>query len=129
MKIQEILKKLRHKDELKGVILNAPKSISTEFKKAGFSTTSKGKSQFTLLFVKNKSEFENHMQPTIDIIEHNSLFWLTYPKGTSKIETSVNRDILWKLAEPYGYRPVSQVAIDSDWSAMRFRPMDKVSSK
>jgi hypothetical protein len=129
MEIEKILKKLRYKEEVKGAILNAPKEINNEFKKMGFKTSIKNKSQFTLLFVKNKSQFEELMKPTIDKIEIDSLFWLAYPKGTSKIETDVNRDILWKLAEPYGYRPVSQVAIDSDWSAMRFRPKEKVKSK
>jgi hypothetical protein len=129
MKIKEILKKIRFKDDIEGVILNAPGHITKEFKKAGFSIANKDKSQFTILFVKDKSEFEKYMKSTINSIEYDSLFWVAYPKRTSKIETDVNRDILWKLAEPLGYRPVSQVAIDSDWSAMRFRPIDKVKSK
>jgi hypothetical protein len=129
MDIEKILKKLRYKEEVTGTLMNAPKNIGDEFKKVGFKTTIKDKSHFTLLFVKNKSEFDKLIKPTIKKIEYDSLFWLAYPKGTSKIETDVNRDILWKLAEPLGYRPVSQVAIDSDWSAMRFRPMEKVKSR
>jgi hypothetical protein len=129
MKIQGILKKLRYKSDKKGVILNAPGTVKNEFKKAGFSTTISGKSEFTILFVRNKSEFEKHFKSTTNRIERDSLFWLSYPKGTSSIATDVNRDILWKLAEPLGFRPVSQVAIDSDWSAMRFRPIEKVKSK
>jgi hypothetical protein len=129
MEIEKILKKLRYKEEIKGTILNAPKKINDEFKRKGFESKVKKDSQFTILFVQNKTEFEEHIQSTIDKIEFDSLFWLVYPKGTSKIKTDVNRDILWKLAEPYGYRPVSQVAIDSDWSAMRFRPIKEVKRK
>jgi hypothetical protein len=129
MEIQGILKKLRYKADKKGVILNAPVTVKNEFKKAGFSTTISGKSEFTILFVRNISEFKKHFKSTTNKIENDSLFWLSYPKGSSSIKTDVNRDILWKLAEPFGYRPVSQVAIDSDWSAMRFRPIEKVKSK
>jgi hypothetical protein len=129
MEIQGILKKLRYKPDKKGVILNAPDTVKNEFRKAGFSSTISGKSEFTILFVKNRSEFEKHFKSTTNKIVADSLFWLSYPKGTSSIATDVNRDILWKLAEPLGYRPVSQVAIDSDWSAMRFRPTEKVKSR
>jgi hypothetical protein len=30
------------------------------------------------------------------------------------------------MLEPTGLRPVTQVAIDEVWSALRFRPIDKV---
>ena len=129
MEIEKILKKMRYQNEDKGAVLNAPKEINNEFKKIGFDNNVKKNSQFTILFVKNKTEFDKLMKPTINKIEYDSMFWVAYPKGTSKIETDVNRDILWKLTEPYGLRPVSQVAIDSDWSAMRFRPIEKVKSR
>jgi hypothetical protein len=129
MDIHKLLKKLRYKEELKGTIVNAPEYISFEFNSYGFSTTLKKDSRFTILFVKNKTEFKKHIRSTIKKLEYDSLFWICYPKGTSKIETDVNRDILWEEAKPYGYRPVSQVAIDSDWSAMRFRPIEKVKGK
>ncbi len=124
MQILKLLKKLRYKEEFQGAILNAPKYISFEFNSAGFSTTQKKGSRFTILFVKNKIDFKKHMKNTIKKLEYDSLFWIAYPKGTSKIETDVNRDILWNEAKPYGFRPVAQVAIDSDWSALRFRPIE-----
>ena len=44
-----------------------------------------------------------------------------YSKGGSKVPTDLNRDILWKLIEPLGWRPVRMVALDATWSAMRFK--------
>ncbi len=49
------------------------------------------------------------------------LAWAAYPKGSSKVPTDLNRDILWKLVEPTGLHPVRMVALDETWSAMRFR--------
>jgi len=37
-------------------------------------------------------------------------------------KTDVNRDKLWPVLDPLGWRPVRMVAIDEVWSAMRFRP-------
>ena len=51
----------------------------------------------------------------------SGLAWAAYPKGGSKVPTDLNRDILWKLIEPLGWRPVRMVALDETWSAMRFR--------
>lgn len=50
------------------------------------------------------------------------LAWIAYPKGGVKAGTDVNRDILWDILTPTGWRPVRQVAIDDVWSAIRFRP-------
>jgi hypothetical protein len=46
--------------------------------------------------------------------------WVPYPKGN---RTDVNRDTLWPILGDYGMRPVTQVAIDDVWSALRFRPL------
>ena len=35
----------------------------------------------------------------------------------------LNRDTLWPVLVEYGMRPVSQVAVDEVWSALRFRPL------
>ena len=35
----------------------------------------------------------------------------------------VCNDTLWPLLTPYGLRPIGQVAVDEEWSALRFRPL------
>jgi hypothetical protein len=47
-------------------------------------------------------------------------FWIAYPKAN---RTDINRDTLWPILSEYGMRPISQVAIDEVWSALRFRPL------
>jgi hypothetical protein len=46
--------------------------------------------------------------------------WLLYPKGN---RIALNRDSLWRLMADYGVRPITQVAVDEVWSALRFRPL------
>ncbi|HSO05462.1 MAG TPA: hypothetical protein VLQ92_13330 [Candidatus Limnocylindrales bacterium] len=46
--------------------------------------------------------------------------WLVYPKGN---RIALNRDSLWRLMADYGVRPITQVAVDEVWSALRFRPL------
>ena len=108
-----------------------PKYFQTELKKLDLigSEDASAKSQFTVLFTKNKDDVDKYTKSTIDNIEFDSILWISYPKGRSSIKTDINRNKLWELLKPYGHRPVSQVSIDNDWSAMRFRPIQRVKSK
>ncbi|MBO0931384.1 hypothetical protein [Fibrella aquatilis] len=48
--------------------------------------------------------------------------WLAYPKQTSKTyRCDFNRDTGWAALGAIGFEPVRQVAVNDDWSALRFR--------
>jgi hypothetical protein len=47
-------------------------------------------------------------------------FWVLYPKGG---RADINRDSLWPMLVEHGMRPISQVAVDDTWSALRFRAL------
>jgi hypothetical protein len=55
-----------------------------------------------------------------DQLTRSSVFWVAYPKGN---RTDLNRDSLWPILGEYGMRPITQVAMDEVWSALRFRPL------
>jgi hypothetical protein len=48
------------------------------------------------------------------------VLWIAYPKGN---RTDLNRDTLWPMLAEHGLRPITQVAVDDVWSALRFRPL------
>jgi len=48
------------------------------------------------------------------------------PRRPPGSRATFDRDVVWKMLEPTGLRPVTQVAIDEVWSALRFRPAEKV---
>jgi hypothetical protein len=47
-------------------------------------------------------------------------FWVAYPKAN---RADINRDSLWPILSEHGMRPISQVAVDDVWSALRFRAL------
>jgi len=111
--------------------VNAPKPFEDEFRKLGFATTlgPSGRSQFTLLFVHDSVEIGKLAAPTLTGVDHDSLLWIIYPNSTSALKSNINRDTLWREVEPLGWRPVTQVAFDKDWSAMQFRPIERAGKK
>lgn len=53
----------------------------------------------------------------------DGLFWWAYPKKSSRRYASdLARDEGWAPLYGLGFGPVRQIAIDDDWSAVRFRP-------
>ena len=56
-------------------------------------------------------------------LEPDAIFWMAYPKGTSKRYkgADINRDTAHARMGKLGFEGVSLVAIDDDWSAMRFK--------
>ncbi|MCA8830908.1 hypothetical protein [Hymenobacter pini] len=52
----------------------------------------------------------------------DAVLWFVYPKGSSKkYRCNFNRDTGWAMLGELGFEPVRMVAIDADWSALRFR--------
>ncbi len=123
--MQDIIKKLRFKDH--GVIINAPKGLEVEFVKIGFKTSfGMEKSDNTLTFINNNKEFLSFLETWLKNVEPDSVLWFAYPKGTSKIKTDINRDTIRRTGEEFGITTVTAISIDDTWSALRFRPIDKV---
>ncbi len=88
----------------------------------------RGRSEAVLLCVTSLAEAEALGPATLGTVGPDGLAWVAYPKGTSGVATDVNRDRLRALLAPAGWQPVRQIALDDVWSAMRFRPADKVGS-
>ncbi len=123
--MQEIIKKFKFKNI--GIIINAPTTIEKEFVRLGFKTKfDKTKSTNTLVFINNHKEFLNFLQTELKNIETDSVLWFAYPKGSSKIKTDINRDTIRMTGEEFGITTVTAISIDDTWSALRFRPIEKV---
>ncbi len=78
------------------------------------------------LFVKNVAELERLGPQAVGAVKHDGLLWISYPKRSSKVETDISRDVGWEAIAAAGLRPVTQVSVDDVWSALRFRPVERV---
>jgi hypothetical protein len=93
----------------------------------GYEKTPAGKYPFILSFGRSVKEAEPLIKITVESLEGDAYAWFCYPKGSSKkFKSDLNRNVLAELFAPYNFEPVTQVAIDEDWSAMRFRFADNI---
>jgi hypothetical protein len=125
--MSNVFAKLNLKDHKKIVVLNSPDSFESEL--AGLKgleiirDLKKAKDlAFSLAFVTTQEQV-NALAPEIARkAEGDAILWLAYPKGTSKkYKSQINRDKGWNALGQEGFEPVRMVAIDQDWSAVRFR--------
>lgn len=82
-----------------------------------------------LLFVRDKAQLHREFGSAIAATAPGGLLWIIYAKQTSKVKSDINRDIIWSETQETGWRPVTQVALDDTWSALRFRPTADVKSR
>ncbi len=76
---------------------------------------------FIQVFVTSREELERQLGKLKSALSPKGLLWVTYPKGTSKVKTDVNRDIIREFAQPVGLQAVAMVSIDDTWSALRLK--------
>ena len=73
-----------------------------------------------LVFADSAADVREVLTEYKDQLAAPSVFWVLYPKAN---RADINRDTLWPILREYGMRPISQVAVDDTWSALRFRPL------
>lgn len=74
-----------------------------------------------LVFVGDAAELRKHLEEIARSAAADRVTWVAYPKA-GQLGTDLNRDKLAALVMERGVRPVTQIAIDATWSALRFRP-------
>ena len=123
-----LLKKMNFKSQKEILVLNSPNEFESELKSMKVFTTVKTKSEdceaieFVLCFVQNKKEVDQLFKQINKKIIADGVLWFCYPKKTSKkYIAEINRDLGWEILLKNKFDTVRAVAIDDDWSGLRFR--------
>lgn len=86
----------------------------------------KGPFDFALVFTRSCAEVSKAAAAAGRLAE-DAPFWCCYPKQSSrKYVSDLNRDRGWQPLGDLGFEPVRQVALDEDWSALRFRKAERI---
>ncbi len=78
------------------------------------------------LFVHRQTDVETLARRGIAALKPGGILWLTYPKRSKTVQTDINRDTGWDSVTAAGWLPVTQIAVDETWSALRFRPIGEI---
>jgi hypothetical protein len=75
---------------------------------------------FIHFFSKNKIELKTTFPKLNEFIFQDGLIWISRPKKSSKMETSLEFNIVQKIGLRNGLVDVKVCAIDNDWSGLKF---------
>jgi hypothetical protein len=95
--------------ELKGALDVAEPGIPVE------------RADVVLVFAHDRADLERRLTDVVPRLGAAAILWTAYPKLTSKLASDLSRDVIRNAAPAYGLDTVSQIAIDSDWSALRLK--------
>ena len=128
-----LFKKLNYKLQPVIISVNHPDSFLSELQAMSQTATivdglTKSKDiAFVLVFATKQKEVDKAAEQIAKKATEDAVIWFCYPKGTSKkYSCEFNRDTGWVKLGELGYEPVRTVAIDEDWSALRFRKAEKI---
>ena len=128
-----IVKKLGLKPGMRALVLDAPsgymKSLAPLPDQVEVSQNLGSTHEFVQFFATKKSDIAKSAKKLLQSAAPGALVWITYPKKTSGVDSDLSREVVWAAMEETGWRPVSQIAIDEVWSALRFRPTQEVKSR
>jgi len=126
-----LFKKLNFKLQTNIVAINSPKSFDIELEEMSKIATIEKQltkvieTEFVICFVTTKDEIDNFIEKIYLKLKGDAIIWLCYPKMTSKnYNCNFNRDTGWSSLGKYNLEPVRQVAIDDDFSGLRFRKVE-----
>lgn len=125
-----LFKKLNLGESKDVVVIDAPASFESELEALKGVTVSRAAKKgltFAIGFGTTKKQVDAYAKKVAAPAEGDPVIWFAYPKGSSKKYTcEFNRDDGWDALGAVGYEPVRQVAIDEDWSALRFRRVGNI---
>jgi hypothetical protein len=130
-----LIEKLNLKGRQEIVVLNAPASFEPELARLPVMTihhhlASVAATEFVLAFVTRKQEVDALAGRVAEIAKGDAIVWFAYPKGTSKkYPCDFNRDTGWDAIEKLGFESVRAIAIDEDWTALRFRRTEYIKAR
>jgi hypothetical protein len=126
-----IFRKLNLKGDGAVHVIDAPTSFEPELAEVGATTPVERSldgvtgATFAMAFATRQHEVDAFAEAVARATEGDATVWIAYPKGSSKRYTcEFNRDSGWTSMGAAGFEPVRQVAIDEDWSALRFRRVE-----
>lgn len=129
-----VFEKMNLKDQREILVINAPASFEAELGSLDGVVVQRDPARvdrvgFALVFAVRQAEVDEMTRLLVPMAHGDALLWFAYPKGTSRrYRCEFNRDTGWGALREAGFDSVRVIAIDEDWSALRFRRIQYVNS-
>jgi hypothetical protein len=91
-----LAKKMKLKPGSRAAVLHAPEGYLKQLKHdTDIALKLSGKFDWVQVFAKNRKELASLVPKAVAALNPDSILWLSFPKGTSDIQTDLTRDQGW----------------------------------
>lgn len=119
-------RKLKLKPGADAVVVNAPDGYLGQLEPladgAAIADAMRGQHDWIQVFCATRSDLETLAPQAARALAPSSMLWLCFPKGSSKIQSDLTRDIGWDVMEQVDLKYVTLVSVNDTWSAFGLRP-------
>ena len=133
--VSSVFAKLNLKEQREILVVHAPASFEIALASLRGVTVLRDPAvvktvRFAVAFVYKQSDLDSLSAMLAAKTVGDALLWFAYPKGTSKkYKCDFNRDTGWDELKAAGFDTVRAVAIDEDWTGLRFRRVEFIKAR
>jgi len=121
-----LVDKLKLKPGQRAAVINPPQGYPESLKPlpdgVELSDRLEGSFDWIQIFVMNKAEVDQLIPQVVAALKPVCLLWVSFPKGSSKIQTDLTRDKGWETVQRAGLKWINLISVNETWSAFSLRP-------
>ncbi len=120
-----LVKKLKLKAGQRAAVVNAPEGYLNGLRAAaGVELVDRieGQYDWVQVFVESKAELDRLLPSVVHALKPESTLWISFPKGSSKIQTDLTRDKGWDAVQQADLKWLTLISVDETWSGFALRP-------
>jgi hypothetical protein len=123
---KSLAEKMKLKGGMQAVVVNPPSGYLDQLSAPRDAKISarldSGPFDWVQVFVKSKAELDSLAPILGKALKPVSMLWITFPKGSSKIQTDLTRDKGWESLQALDLKWINLISVNGTWSAFSLRP-------
>ncbi|EMO52097.1 DUF3052 family protein [Leptospira noguchii] len=116
--------KLGLKAGMKVYFKNLPEEVQKELrdqlKEVEIKNTLKGSFDYLHTFEKEIKELKKQFPKLVENLAEKGMIWISWPKGSSKVPTDINENVVREIGLELGIVDVKVCAVSEIWSGLKF---------
>jgi len=121
-----LVRKLKLRPGMRAAVVGAPpgyrKALGELPEGVTLAAALRGSYDWIQIFARSAADLRALAPRAVRALRAEGLLWVSFPKGTSAMQTDLTRDRGWEALRHYGLKWIVLVAVDDTWSAFCVRP-------
>jgi hypothetical protein len=114
-----LIEKLGLKSEMRAIVINQPPSYTELLGGTHSFVTDERGIEFVHLFTESRTELDSQLAYWRHRIKSDGIFWVSWPKKSSKVPTDVDENVIREICLPMGWVDVKVCAVSEIWSGLK----------